>query len=93
MKEQHSGIVEWLHSYFSSAILEIRPNLVQDNEQYHTKVLHRSSHLNGGTLGFSPQISDLILRATLYHVILAPHEIAAAFVRVVRFALDLLAHD
>ena len=27
MKEQHSGIVEWLHSYFSSAILEIRPTL------------------------------------------------------------------
>ena len=70
-----------------------KTNLVQDNEQYHTKVLHRSSHLNGGTQGFSPQISDLILTATLYHVILAPHEIAAAFVRVVRFALDLLAHD
>ena len=69
MKEQHSGLVEWLHSYFSSAILEIRPNLVQDNEQYHTKVLHRSSHLNGGTQGFSPQISDLILRTTLYHVV------------------------
>ena len=46
-----------------------KTNLVQDNEQYHTKVLHRSSHLNGGTQGFSPQISDLILRATLYHVI------------------------
>lgn len=27
MKEQHSGIVEGLHSYFSSAILEIRPTL------------------------------------------------------------------
>ena len=65
-------------------------NLVQDNEQHHMKVLRRSFHLNGNTRVLS---SDLILRAILYHVINSTSWNAAAFVRVVRFALDLLAHD
>ena len=40
---------------FSSTDNKILSHLVQQNKQYHMKVLLSSFHLNGHTLGFHPQ--------------------------------------
>ena len=39
--------------------LKSKNHLVQDNKQYHRKVLLSSFHLNGHTLGFHPQTQKL----------------------------------
>ena len=46
--------------------------LVQQNEQHHRKVLHRSLNFNGHTLGFHPQTKS---RATLYSIKTAPQKV------------------